>query len=49
MRHLRGKSAIPQVIFPESAGQEVSRDADRGELTLRLPRAATACLLALPA
>lgn len=47
--HLRGTNVVPHVIYPEDTADEVSWDADRGELTLRLPRTVTACLIALPA
>jgi alpha-galactosidase len=45
--HLRGRTVTPQVLYPEGTADEVSWDADRGELSLRLPRATTACLVAL--
>lgn len=45
--HLRGHDVTPRVLFPAAADTELSWDADRGELTVRLPRPGTARLISL--
>jgi alpha-galactosidase len=45
--HLRGLPARAEVLYPVGNGAEVSWEAPRGELTVELPGAPAACLVAL--
>jgi alpha-galactosidase len=45
--HLRGRDAGASVLFPADGDVIARWDAHEGELTVRLPRPHTACLIAL--
>jgi alpha-galactosidase len=47
VRHLRGVTATPEVLYPRDAGAGVSWNAAGGVLALSLPRTPSACLIRL--
>jgi alpha-galactosidase len=47
VRHLRGVTATPEVLYPRDAGAEVSWNAVGGVLALSLPGTPSACLIRL--